>query len=153
MKEFVDVIGVPELNGQGQIVNRLRDGGQIYEDASGFLSYNLTSVGAQCFPDQDCAVNVPFDADAGDVALWHTHIYDQNIVQFLGDRSVNTIFPNTFPIYVTTPIGTGSGTFQIGPWIGGLLLPLPANIEDIDFPNAAPICNVSGSSLPGISPC
>jgi hypothetical protein len=53
-------------------------GGNIYEDANGVYSYNLTNVGAVCSgPDVDCGfvpqpTDIPGDSSTLD-AIWHTH--------------------------------------------------------------------------------
>jgi RHS repeat-associated protein len=129
-------------------------GGRLTEDAEGFFSYDLKSVGAVCPPGADCFSG--FMPSSDDVAIWHTHVYDQDIVQFLGDRSPMVATPTD---YVTTPMGPGMGTFQVGAWPGGGILaggtygPLPAQIEMVGPPHVAPICQLSGPKFPGISPC
>ena len=129
-------------------------GGRLTQDAEGFFSYDLKSVGAVCPPGADCFSG--FEPSSDDVAVWHTHVYPQDIVQFLGDRSPMVKTPTD---YVTTPIGSGMGTFEVGPWSGGGIRaggaygPLPAQIEMIGPPHVAPICRLSGPTFPGISPC
>ena len=90
-----------------------------------------------------------------DIAIWHTHPYEGNIVQFLGDRGAEY---GPVPGYVTTPIGSSFGTFLIGPWQGGILVggeygPPPANIEMMGPPHVAAICQLSGPAFNDISHC
>jgi RHS repeat-associated protein len=128
-------------------------GGGITEDANGVFSYYLAAIGEVCAPNEDCLNS--FSPGPNDVADWHTHPYEGNKVQFLGDQGAEY---NPVPDYVTTPEGSSFGTFLIGPWQGGILYggqygPLPANIEMIGPPHVAPICQLSGPTFSGISPC
>jgi RHS repeat-associated protein len=124
-------------------------GGTVTQDAEGFFSYNLSAVGAQCASSQNCGITIWAGDD--DEATWHTHPYSQDIVQFFGDRTAATDFPN----YVTTPIGSSSGTFLIDPWPGGIIgqVNVAAGPGALDFPQIALICQMSGPSFPRISGC
>jgi len=118
-------------------------GGTVLRDANGFLTYDLTSVGPQCEPTEDCEITIAAGG-GGDVALWHTHL-----VKLLGDRTLESPFPD----YVTMPIGATFGTFLIGPWQGGIVgeyLPQP---EMLNSPQIAPICQLSVPSFSGVTPC
>lgn len=125
-------------------------GGAIKQNGD-FFSYTLNGVGPVCQPNEDCQDTVWVGGE-GDVAAWHTHVYEQNIVQFLGDRMATIPYPD----YVTTPMGSGFGTFWIAPWAGNgqILGTAPAQIEMLDYPQIAPICQLpGGASFPGISRC
>jgi RHS repeat-associated protein len=123
-------------------------GGSVTEDANGVFSYNLSpNPGIPCGPTEDCSITIsPVD---NAVALWHTHPVPNGLIQFLGDRSAAVPFGS----YVTTPIGSSFGTLWTGSWPGGILGQYPAQPDMLDWPQVAPICHVSGASLPGISSC
>ena len=127
--------------------------GRVTQDSEGFFTYNLESVGAVCPRGADCFAGFP--QSPADVAIWHTHIYENDIIQFLGDRMPVVPTPTD---YVTTPMGSGMGSFQVGAWSGGVLVggpygPAPPSPEMFGPPQVAPICKLSGPSFPGISHC
>jgi RHS repeat-associated protein len=126
--------------------------GSLTQDAEGFFSYDLEAVSQVCQATKDCIFS--FDLDPNAVASWHTHPFQGNIVQFLGDRT----FQSSVPRYITTGIGSDMGTFRTTPWdggfhVGGAYGPFPPNIQDLNYPQVAQICRVSGPSFPGISAC
>jgi hypothetical protein len=122
-------------------------GGTIREDSNGLFTYTWTATGIPCGPSVDCEINITPDADSGDVAIWHTHPVSQDIIQFFGDRTADI----PIPLYVTTVMGWSSGTFQTGQWAGGVVGQYPPTPEQLDYPQIARICRVSGSAVPGIS--
>lgn len=123
-------------------------GGTISQDSNGVFTYAWTATGIPCAPGVDCESTINADPST-DQAIWHTHVVPQDIIQFFGDRTANVPIPD----YITTPIGSSFGTFQVGPWNGGVQGQYPPTPEQLDYPQIAPICRVSGAAFPGISSC